>query len=146
MAKTPSYSKSDLSVAASQCRRTILNKIKKGTLTKVSKTYAFDCVSKQLHLKSARTLWKGEASEYLNNWFDKLENEIKQLKESEIINTNIEVNTNTDSNIDEINNLRKKLQETNALLHEYEEAIKVLRSENEELRLKYIGKYGKIDL
>lgn len=146
MAKTASYTKKDLSYSAAQCRRTILNRLQNGSINKVPKTYAFNCVAQHLHLKSARTLWKGESLEYLNAWFDRLDKEVQQLIESENINTSKSIKSIDYQNTDDINNLRKKLSDANKLIEEYEDALKVLRSENEELRMRYIQRYGDIDL
>ena len=49
-----------------QVKRTIKTKFSNGTITKISKTEAFDMVSKRLGLASSRTLWRNsERKSYL---------------------------------------------------------------------------------
>ena len=67
-----------------QVKRTIKTKFSNGTMTKISKTEAFEMISKKLGLASSRSLWKSsERKSYLDNWFSKLETELE-----EIINNN----------------------------------------------------------
>lgn len=139
------YTKTDLSKAASQAKRQIINKFKQGTQIKITKTEAFNIISRKLKLKSSRTLWLGDTRNYLDEWFSKLEDNIKEyLSDTQ----NKEQNLSTPSLSDELDvqELISKLNKKSILIKEYEKSIKTLREENENLRLLVIEKHGKIDL
>jgi FMN phosphatase YigB (HAD superfamily) len=140
------YTQSQLSLVASQVKRQILNKVKKDNSIKFTKTEAFDMISKKLRLSSSRTLWIGDTSIYLNEWYIKLSTEISLIMENNQTHTkNIDSehpSKNAEQDLMEIDNVNA-LKE---LLKNYEEIIKVLREENEMLRVLAIEKHGKIDL
>ena len=125
-----------------QVKRTIKTKFSNGTITKISKTEAFDMVSKRLGLASSRTLWRNsERKSYLDNWFSKLETELEEI----IDNNNIVTISSTTEKIDDIDTLINKYNEALNLIKTYEAAIKVLREENDTLRMGVVPRYGKID-
>lgn len=140
-----SYSKSELSKVASQAKRQIINKIRKGTFIKITKTEAYDIVARMLKLKSSRTLWIGETNDYLSGWFTKLENEIQDLLNNTKTDNIPLINSGFSNDID-IDKIAIQLNEKNLLIGALEESNKILRKENEELRLLIIEKHGKIDI
>lgn len=139
------YTKIDLSRVSSQVKRQIVNKVKKGTIIKITKTEALDKIAKALKLSSSRTLWIGDTRDYLDQWFVKLEDEIQEVLSYK--NRPEDEHPAPVSNAyDDINTLIGRLDKKNTLINEYAEVIKVLREENEKLRLLIIEKHGKIDL
>ncbi|MFT9496165.1 hypothetical protein [Anaerosolibacter sp.] len=144
MARPRSYTHSDLTKAAAQAKREITNKIKKGSIESISKSEAFDRISRILKLKSSRTLWEGESFKYLDEWSKKLESEIESTRDT----TNIEETTKVvpcgDSN--DINDLLEKINMQNRIIKAHEAANDKLREENNTLRKALIGKYGPVDM
>ena len=144
------YTQSELSYACSQLKREILNKIKKGTLTKISKTQALSLVARKLNLASERTLWKGDTGEYLDSWYKKLDADIKKSINEKNKTTNaskssvVEV-TLTDEPSDDKVSVNQKLDDALKLIKTLEEALRVVRIENNKLREALITKYGKMD-
>ena len=133
-----------------QVKRTIKTKFSNGTITKISKTEAFDMVSKRLGLASSRTLWRNsERKSYLDNWFSKLETELEEIIDNNNYtnksNNNIVTISSTTEKIDDIDTLINKYNEALNLIKTYEAAIKVLREENDTLRMGVVPRYGKID-
>ena len=133
-----------------QVKRTIKTKFSNGTITKISKTEAFDMVSKRLGLASSRTLWRNsERKSYLDNWFSKLETELEEIIDNNNYtnksNNNIVTISSTTEKIDDIDTLINKYNEALNLIQTYEAAIKVLREENDTLRMGVVPRYGKID-
>ena len=133
-----------------QVKRTIKTKFSNGTMTKISKIEAFEMISKKLGLASSRSLWKSsERKSYLDNWFSKLETELEEIIDNNNYtnksNNNIVTISSTTEKIDDIDTLINKYNEALNLIKTYEAAIKVLREENDTLRMGVVPRYGKID-
>ncbi|WP_160670497.1 hypothetical protein [Clostridium sp. C8-1-8] len=139
------YTKSDLSEVASQAKREIINKIKKGTLQSITKSNALDLIARKLKLKSARTLWYGDSREYLDEWFSKLNNQIDDILK---LNTPQQPSPSPlfQNQDKELSDFEMIIRDKSMLIIEYEKANRILREENEKLRLLVLEKHGKIDL
>lgn len=130
-----------LKYEAGQVKRHILNRVRKGELSTISKKESFLLISKRkrLRIKTDRPLWEGERKLYLDGWYIALLEDIKK-----IIN-----GTNDMGDSDSISNtyteLLNKVKKQNILINEYKNLIKELRLENEGLRIKLIKRNGLID-
>ncbi|MCY9657178.1 hypothetical protein P5G65_31600 [Paenibacillus chondroitinus] len=135
------YNRSDLTREAAQVKRHVINEFRRGRKTKLVKNEVFELVASKLGLKSNRMLWQGEAFDYLNDWFSKLENSISELNQVPHVDSDVDENTSTD----EMKNIKNLLKSKNILIQEYQNALREVRRENEDLRKKLIEKYGNVD-
>lgn len=145
MARTSSFSKSDLSWECSQVKRKLLNDAKKGRLTRLSKSTVFDLIAlrPRIGLKSSRMLWAGTYREYLERWYSKLEEEFQS-----VLNNPSEENpsiTRPEELAKDYALLEAKVVHLTQLVNTYREALDKLRIENVKYRELISQRFGHID-
>lgn len=145
MAKT-SYTKKDLTKACATVKSLYTNKVRKGTCHEVSKTSVFSEIAKRLSLRSSRTLWrpKNEYREYLDTWYERFENDLKELQTS-IYGTSGTPSKESTHHTSDNNKSNVELQGQGKKIKELENIIRTLRLENEALRLSKTERFGHID-
>lgn len=157
MAKS-SYTKRDLTVACSNVKRDLFNKLKKGNIKSVTKTLAINELAKRLGLKSARTLWKPEYQhrKYLDDWCNSLEEQANALELSPREESASFADTSSSkkemtprayapSDSSSIPDLNKKIKEQNKTIDELKSIIRTLRIENESLRTAKLYRLSRLD-
>lgn len=135
MARPSSFGKSDLARECSQVKRKLLNDVRKGRLTSLSKSNVFDMIAQRprIGLKSSRMLWSGIHRDYLETWFVKLSEEVETILsspsgEENAITSPVEL-------AKEYSELQAKVVHLTQLVSTYKEALDRLREEN----IKYRG-------
>ena len=143
MSARDKYSKESLYSVTGTLKRTILNQVRKEQRFTISKQEVFDLLAPKLGLSSSRSLWKSKHKDYLDNWYQKLEDEIEHLVPEENTKeiSKIKIETN-----EEINKIIEESIRKDKLISQLEMKIKILHTENEKLRLLHNGRYAKIDL
>lgn len=143
MAK-PRFSLSDLSSQSAQVKRTIISRAKKGFYLdeKLSKTKVLKQIATRLKLSSHRSFYDGsDREDYLNDWFDKLLAEIKEinngLSDSEVLKG--------PSNFRNMEELLVELENEKKLRQAYETRVRKLMEENEKLRTRSLNLFKDID-
>lgn len=145
MARTSSYTKSDLAWECSQVKRKLLNDARKGRIRRLSKSAVFDLVAvrPRIGLKSSRMLWSGIHRDYLEAWFAKLEGEIEGI---------LDTTSDKDSSKPSPEELAKdyalleaKVTHLTQLVATYKDALDTLRLENVKYRELISQRFGHID-
>ena len=149
MARKATYDKRALSVACSKLKTQIVKKVELNELNieQVTKTFVFNELSKKLNLTSSSSFWKPtfQHKEYLENWYSKLDAQLKEMSSKN--QTNVKIDKTTDASYNNINNgnLLKELKEKNTVIESLLDAITTLRIENESLRLAKLSRLGYVD-
>ncbi|NQX58582.1 hypothetical protein [Paenibacillus qinlingensis] len=145
MARTSSFSNSDLTWECSQVKRKLLNDAKKGRITRVSKSVVFELIAARprIGLKSSRMLWAGPQREYLESWFVKLEGELQLIFDSH--SDADPSQTRSEELSKNYALLEAKVTHLTDLVATYRDALEKLRIENAKLRELTILRFGHID-
>ena len=144
MAKSK-FTNADLTRAASGAKRTYLRKAKNGEYlnSKLSKTDALEKIASSLKVTS-RTLYNEERKEYIDSWFEKLLDEIKEINEEAVVNENVSsIDELKDKTMEELREENKQLRE---LLNGYKIKVENYQVKIDELMTKEIKKYERIDV
>lgn len=144
MARPPSFTGQDLAWECSQVKRKLLNDARKGRMSSLSKSNVFEMIAfrPKIGLKSARMLWGGKHRDYLDAWYNKLDEEIRQILK---IDTDKKEIPASETHIQDYGGLQEKVSHLNQLVATYKQAIDSLRLENAKLRELAINRFGRID-
>ncbi|MEK5259982.1 hypothetical protein MHH57_12650 [Paenibacillus sp. FSL H7-0442] len=146
MARPVSFSSSDLAWECAQVKRKLLNDVKKGRLSRLSKSDVYDMIAKRprIRLKSSRMLWTGSYKEYLEKWFTKLNEEIQLILDS--ASKGEPTITSPEIVAQEHRELQAKVTHLTQLISTYKDALDELRIENGQYRELISQRFGDIDL
>ncbi|AIW40112.1 hypothetical protein ACYCS5_27805 [Paenibacillus sp. SEL3] len=146
MARPVSFSSSDLAWECAQVKRKLLNDVKKGRLSRLSKSDVYDMIAKRprIRLKSSRMLWTGSYKEYLEKWFTKLNEEIQLILDS--ASEGEPTITSPEIVAQEHRELQAKVTHLTQLISTYKDALDELRIENGQYRELISQRFGDIDL
>jgi hypothetical protein len=146
LARPVSFSSSDLAWECAQVKRKLLNDVKKGRLSRLSKSDVYDMIAKRprIRLKSSRMLWTGSYKEYLEKWFTKLNEEIQLILDS--ASKGEPTITSPEIVAQEHRELQAKVTHLTQLISTYKDALDELRIENGQYRELISQRFGDIDL
>jgi hypothetical protein len=146
LARPVSFSSSDLAWECAQVKRKLLNDVKKGRLSRLSKSDVYDMIAKRprIRLKSSRMLWTGSYKEYLGKWFTKLNEEIQLILDS--ASEGEPTITSPEIVAQEHRELQAKVTHLTQLISTYKDALDELRIENGQYRELISQRFGDIDL
>jgi hypothetical protein len=146
LARPVSFSSSDLAWECAQVKRKLLNDVKKGRLSRLSKSDVYDMIAKRprIRLKSSRMLWTGSYKEYLEKWFTKLNEEIQLILDS--ASEGEPTITSPEIVAQEHRELQAKVTHLTQLISTYKDALDELRIENGQYRELISQRFGDIDL
>ena len=144
MPRTPSFRRADLTWECAQLKRKILNDVRKGRLTTLSKTTVFTWVAQRprIGLKSARVLWSGLHRDYLEVWYHALEQEVNSILADQ---KQAGDRGPTTPISEDGQQMARKIAHLNQLVREYKTAVDQLRKENTQLRMIITHRFGVID-
>lgn len=134
-------------------KRKLLNDVKKGRLSRLSKSDVYDMIAKRprirlkssrIRLKSSRMLWTGSYKEYLEKWFTKLNEEIQLILDS--ASEGEPTITSPEIVAQEHRELQAKVTHLTQLISTYKDALDELRIENGQYRELISQRFGDIDL
>ena len=152
MARKPSYTKRDLTVACSKLKGFIIRKIESGDLEikSITKNYIYNDLARRLELSSGSSLWKSNYihKDYLDKWYSGLLESIESCKpattstpkQSGCTNNVIDTTANqvTEDDLRTIKELKSTIDTLNSI-------ITNLRIENESLRMSRIHRVRRLD-
>lgn len=151
MARKPSYTKRDLTVACSKLKGFIIRKIESGDLEikSITKNYIYNDLARRLELSSGSSLWKSNYihKDYLDKWYSGLLESIEPFKPTTSSEKQCECTTDvvatptgqaTEEDLKTIKELKSTIDTLNSI-------ITNLRIENESLRMSRIHRVRRLD-
>ncbi|WP_455543492.1 hypothetical protein [Intestinibacter sp.] len=147
MARKPSYTKRDLTVACSKIKTSIKKRIASSELElkSVTKNLVYADLAKRLKLSGTSAFWKPTYphKEYLDNWYNELVKSIEQDMPANTVSQKVTLDTANANKIPQ--DIINKINEQKEMIEHLNKIIVNLRIENESLRLSRLHRLKKID-